>query len=270
MSKLEYSSDAFKARSKFLQCDYIIAVENEDDIAFWSIIMESCNVQVKYKIEPKHGVQEVEKFRLEDEDSPYVIARDRDLDFAPGETGGHRCLLTWGYSIENSLCNIHCLTKAIRIGSRDQYTSKDIVEEFINYSERCIGDLVCVDASKIVRNRPLGDNFARFSQKQNSNCHDFDVSEVNRAISRAIHGVSEEELRIEISALKCHTEWFRRLCNGHFLFSLCRRFYESKCNGNKISNHSFMDLMFSIYSSSFDALGEEAEYYRTDLRSVFT
>lgn len=113
MSDTIYSADAINVLNKFHRCEQLIYVEGEDDILFWDTLFQCCGIE-EYKIEPKDGVEELNKYinKLETEELNIIIATDSDYYiFNKHPPKNRRIIRTIGYSIENTLYAPKCVEK---------------------------------------------------------------------------------------------------------------------------------------------------------------
>lgn len=126
MKGLTYSSTALSNLKKFHEKGIIIYVEGPDDLHFWQKIFSHFSFE-NIKIKPAGGKDEIKKYSesIIKDGADVVAVMDSDMDDAlKTQINNPRIIYTYGYSIENSLCNSTTVAKTLALCARVDYTSK--------------------------------------------------------------------------------------------------------------------------------------------------
>lgn len=240
MNDLRYSIDAAGAKSMFYNKKFIVYVEGDDDLIFWTNIFNTA--QVEAYIEVVFGIEEIRKKEQEIlvDSASFIIAIDSDhSDFIDTRIDHSQIIRTYGYSIENSMFDVKNIEDTIqKIGRTTRVLSTEILlhkDEFSN----SFRDLIIYDvANQLYRKgvRVFGDNCHRFLTNNRS------IQVCSKSVSDYIELIkdkfSDEEIR-NVSKLVENSEkylWYH--IKGHFLslwvINLVN-YFVYKTNGSRIT-----------------------------------
>ena len=222
-AKLRYSQAALEARPTFFRASLIVAVEDEDDKYFWQIVLRKTGCLDGVIVEPQGGLSEVLKLLDERPSSRYVVARDRDYDYQLGEHGEARVLITYGHSIENTLCAPVLSSRCLEVLKREVGANTRTFFEWLERSVARLENLACINATRALHPPPLQRHPGPYLVGGGGN-RGFEICE--RKIRSKEAELASEDLNSAVDAVRgaAATEngWVFRLIPGHFLFALLR------------------------------------------------
>ena len=262
MSNLDYSTEALAVRPEFFDGRVVLAVEDKDDGHFWGIIANWFGVRSKVKIESKFGVENVMKVLREHSSSNYFIARDRDYSFPLDDDGPDRILLTFGHSIENTLCHPIILSRCLASALRDLDFDDEQVFTWLDRSLSSIRSLVAVNLSRETEPPPLQDHPGRYlTNSGRSDCCTLCEEKVEAESEQYREILNVERVQEFLAEAEDDSLVVRRAIPGHFLLALCRNHFH-KARGEGTSVQDFMDRLFEGLQTLLDQLLDEFDYYR--------
>ena len=144
MDELAYSSDALNVLDEFYEVSVMVYVEGVDDEIFWNKIIRTFYNE-EFQVESLGGKEEVKKAfeALQVDDTlSYFVASDADYSYFNNEIiESDRILLTYGYSIENTLIQKDSIMQLLlNVGTHNKQKAENefsvlegSIDKLINY-----------------------------------------------------------------------------------------------------------------------------------------
>jgi hypothetical protein len=185
-SENTYSTDALNVLDQFYGVKYLIYVEGEDDIPFWSSLFDKSGV-TDYYIDDVGGINNLRNVMLKiiNEDAQVMVACDSGYSIWLDNLHIHqRIIKTYGYSIENTMYCPHIINYVIRKLSRkskDLYT--EIADWYKIFSDICKA-LIIFDLAREKYGKSFtvyGSNCCRYLRARHS--YNIDASKVETYIN---------------------------------------------------------------------------------------
>lgn len=164
----------------FYRNQYLIIVEGQDDVPFWSIFFPEHIDGYKHKFKSVGG-DEIKKYVEEiyknDADAKFAVALDSDYRIITGKIHNHRRILeTPCYSIENIMLSSLSIKKIIRTKSRDIDYDIEKVETWLDYFNKIAYSLMSADIiiqEDKLGQECLGDNCFKFLENGKTKAPEF-------------------------------------------------------------------------------------------------
>lgn len=223
MSSVEYSSDAVNVLNKFHRCQVLIYVEGDDDKLFWDVILKKFGIK-NYKIEPKDGCDELDKYisRLISEDLNIYIARDSDYIDIVGNFPQHKRLIkTYGYSIENTLFDPSSVAEIARLWVKGNEVDEQEIYESIDNLLSTLKPMLALDIANYKYDlfvNVLGDNCTWYMKSQS--CADIDSKKVEAHYRKIVDKFTEEQIDYVTNIINESDFELFEVVRGHFLQSI--------------------------------------------------
>lgn len=228
MPELVYSREAVKTLPRFHRADWIIYVEGQDDVVFWELACRLSGVGsfVLKEVGGDGGLLPYEQM-LDDPEVPIMVARDRDYRDLCGEWDrDRRVVCTYGYAIENTLCDPGLVARVIEILARRPTVDPGEVaawlEAFMDGADEALAvDIAnsCIDGGVEV----LGKNCKKFLRKTKRPSLNKNHLRSAVARSRGVSKAREGEIRQRLEDDERNPYMIVR---GHFLMSAVRKYVE--------------------------------------------
>jgi len=273
MQALEYSDEAINALDAFLECDYILFVEGDDDVLFWSTVFCKCS-DLSIDIRPVGGVNELKPYvdKVKAGELDCLVAKDADYTkhencFLPHP----RVLYTYGYSIENTLYKPELISSVIGLWSKRNVDCLREVNDWLMRFATATKPLFYLDYINYINNLELDTGAGHCQQfMQGRYSEEVDEIKLNEHVGllRETHGISyvADELTpvIDIPV--------PLLMRGHFLQSAVLRFVNRKVKefGRKANVSADALYAHAIHhlQNAFCWEDEEGVYYSKQVRSI--
>lgn len=240
MSSLEYSVEAAEAKGLFYNKKFTVYVEGDDDVMFWNKLFGAAEVDAH--IEDVGGNGEIRKKVREilKNNASFIVACDADhSDFIEPKIEHSQIIMTYGYSIENSMFTAKNLEDAIQKLGRSPKAVQGEIELWAEEFSNGLHDLIVYDVANHVYHKGIqvfGNNCQRFLKRGTSK----EICAEN--ISAYLDGIKEVFTDEEIENVKNLVRsskkglWFH--LKGHFIthgvINLIQYFVKSwtgsKCN----------------------------------------
>lgn len=265
MSDFSWSANALNVLNHFHEVEFIVFVEGQDDVPFWDIVISHFTTK-KFQVKSAGEKSTLKKYlRKRTLESNYLIAMDSDYDQLNGELNNQEVMLTYGYSIENTLITPSVIQDLIATHSRVQKNSIEIdsVKKWIDEFEIIIEALLAADIlnreRKITDKQVIPDNAARFYE---GSALFPQVHKINTYLVQ--HGFDIEELSCR-ERLQHFTVF--EILKGHFVFSSVFIFIKNKIDSYReksipISTESFYSFCISSFENSFNHNHPHFSYYK--------
>ncbi len=215
-----YDTSALNVLDKFHESNFIIFVEGDEDVMFWSSLFDKAGIQ-NYYIESAGGINELKKImsQILNENARVIVACDSDYSILLNTLPNHkRIISTYGHSIENTMYCPNIINSVIdklshRIQDRVQFIS-DWIDSFCKVAKV----LVVYDIAREKYNKPIvvcGNNCSRFLTSPRSSLLDENI--ISNYISSIIHFFNNHEIEdCEQLLASCCLD-IRHVIRGHFL-----------------------------------------------------
>lgn len=236
-----YSNEALSVRSNFLDVDFMVYVEGDDDVIFWSAILESIPNQ-NGKVESLGGINELVKKKTEmPEVSNFLIACDRDYsDFAVEQEPCEGIIRTPGYSIENMMYCPKNLGRLVRklVRAQHQIFEEEIAGLFEVF-EREVAELLVYDIANYrfgLGQEVLKKASDRFWTRSKGST--LSPAKIDAFIQEIDEHFTTEQLDEVREMLYANTRPIRLIIRGHFLTFAASKFIRtiaSKHRGRKVN-----------------------------------
>ncbi|WP_017299560.1 DUF4435 domain-containing protein [Nodosilinea nodulosa] len=278
MPKLEYSTEASNVINRFYKVDSMVYVEGDDDVAFWEWMFEKLST-ISIEIQPVGGKPEVKKYadKIANGELNAIVAMDTDFSILGRLPEHSNILLTYGYSIENTIIS----SSSVRIALKNiaRLSSKSIPIEVCNQwieglhtstDTLVLYDMVnYLDASGVC---VVGDNCSRFLKSKTSveicdnKILDF-IRKLGLILDEERKSVLEEQLRNLGRTL-------RDFIRGHFLFSAAHCFISNYIKTHKspvsLSREALYSNLLLSFQQIFDNKHPHYNYYESIINKIQT
>lgn len=215
-----YSSDAINVLDKFHNVQFIVYVEGQEDVAFWSSLFDKSGIG-GYYIDYVGGIEEVQKImsQIINDNARVIVACDAHYSFLLNTLPNHdRIVSSFGHSAENTMYCPHSINRVIRKFSHDLEDRTTFVTDWYNGFCSSATILVLHDLAREKYGKKVdvsGDKCSRFLKSHYS--YILDDTKIKSFIAeRKPHfnaGEIEESKRlIDNSGFE-----IRHIINGHFL-----------------------------------------------------
>ncbi|MDQ5768102.1 DUF4435 domain-containing protein [Thiothrix subterranea] len=275
MSNIEYSSDAINVLNKFHRCSILVYVEGEDDVMFWDIIFRFFEFE-NYKIEPKDGCEELDKYanRVINEDLNIIIARDADYRVITDRHLSHRNIVTtYGYSIENTLYFPKSLIEVTQIWVKDSDFNGIELYRWLDNLTVKLRSLIVLDIANFafdLYENILGDNCTKYMSSQHS--IDVNDSRIKRAYDEKIMNFTPEQIERIESLIERNDRELHEIIRGHFLQSAILKFISkamsAKGRKGKISYDALYAHAIQQFKYIFNEHHPHYEYYKQEIAEL--
>lgn len=265
MSSFDWSSDARSTLHLLSGVDFIVYVEGQDDIPFWDVLFSKFTDK-RYKIKSVGDKSTLLKYLKEKQDvDTYLIAMDSDLDKQLGFLTTEQVVLTYGYSIENSIISIDLIKNIIATSSRRQLStveSASITKWLVDFEEASLPLLAAELVNKntqITTEQITPKNVARFVEGNN---HLPNKAKINNHLAEL--GFDFEKITSDFNLIGIQVH---EAIKGHFLFSAALVFVKNQVKAfskvdKPISNEAFYSSCISEFKSTFNTNHPHHSYYK--------
>jgi len=215
-----YDTSTLDVLDKFHESNFIIFVEGDEDVIFWSSLFDKAGIQ-NYYIESAGGIDELKKImsQILNENARVITACDSDYSILLNTLPNHkRIISTYGHSIENTMYCPKIINSVIdklshRIQDRVQFIS-DWIDSFCNVAKV----LVIYDIAREKYNKPIvvcGNNCSRFlTSHRSSRLNETIISDYISGIMHYFNNHEIEECKQLFEDCCLDT---RYIIKGHFL-----------------------------------------------------
>lgn len=277
MDELAYSSDALNVLDEFYEVSVMVYVEGVDDEIFWNKIIRAFYNE-EFQVESLGGKEEVKKAfeALQVDDTlSYFVASDADYSYFNNEIiESDRILLTYGYSIENTLIQKDSIMQLLlNVGTHNKQKAENefsvlegSIDKLINYS--LAKDIYCY--SQGIKSL-IGNNVDKFIPDK-SISKQYDINEeVIVNFTQSIDIDNEYVLEVN-SKLQSSRYEAIDIINGHFLVSMLLKFisYNSKNfrKTMKLSTDGLLFTLFNAFDTQFNSNHRHYSYYKTQVSKM--
>lgn len=273
MEELEYSDDATNTLDAFLECDYVMFVEGDDDVLFWDTVFR-LNSDLIIEFRPVGGVNELRPIidKVENGDLDCLVAKDADYTrHVEGRLHHNRILHTFGYAIENTLYSAECASSVIRLWSRKDIDCTNDAREWLNNLALVTRPLFLLDFHNAKNTLEIdvgAGNCQRFMESKTSDvvCQQ-KVSEHIADIKRR-HQIDDNDIELEPPTVDSTIHFMR----GHFLQSAILRYINKRLKENGRKATVSLDALYAhaiqFLSSSFEWNSIEGRHYQTEVQKI--
>jgi hypothetical protein len=214
------TSSGIRNTDLFYRNQYLIIVEGQDDIPFWSIFFPEYIDNYKRKFKPVGG-DEIKKYieEIYNNDANFGVALDSDYRILTEQLHNHhRILETPSYSIENIMLSSLSITYIIRIKSRDIDYDIEQVESWLDYFNNITYSLMVADLiiqENKLGEECLGDNCLKFLENGNTKAPQFNEIRIKDFINSL--GIPKEKIEETEEKLINYKPYLH--VRGHFFAS---------------------------------------------------
>ena len=234
-NKLSYSSGAVSIRNQFLDVDFVVYVEGDDDIPFWDGLFGDKISTEKFKIEQVNGKENLRKYIdgiINETMFNVVVACDSDYTKYTGElwVNNPRIIVTYGHSIENTMFCPNSIAVYLRTMSRTTKNYFSEVEswfqEFCDSAKLLLPYDIENGINKNVKTACYCSGYHRFKNEL------IPVNIDNDKIKQFIESIKDKFENSNISniftKIKEDERELRCILQGHFLKDAVQEFIRSK------------------------------------------
>lgn len=263
MSDFNWSVSARDSAALFFESDIMVYVEGESDVLFWDhVISKFTNKKVKVKhLGDKSTL--LKYLRDKQPETKYIVAMDSDYDQLFGKLKVNDVLLTYGYSIENTIITPEVIRDLIASHAQVQKSSIGLsyIQSWLEELERAIEKLLAADLqnkeSSQEKEKIIPNNASRFFDEKSF------LPEVEIISSYLLEKGYKPE------GLSCHKKLQRwrivEIIRGHFLFSavqvFVKKYLKSKNKDTPLSSASFYAFCINSFEKHFDVKHPHYQYY---------
>jgi hypothetical protein len=251
VGELSYSANALNALSKFHRRQYIVYVEGDDDISFWSELFSLFGLS-DFHMKVAGGKPRIEKLAnsLLNDEIDVVVARDCDYsDLLDQQRKHKRILYTYGYSIENSMYCASSLAKAINIYSHSIEDRTTETENWLTSLLSSFEELIIYDVANEKFGKRIGvmsGSCVRFLKSNNS--HFADQTKINKFVKDIKPRFATDEIDDVKKLLKQSKKPLFSVIRGHFLTNAIMNFIKNKANLTSMSHDMLYGQMIAQLS----------------------
>lgn len=234
----------------FYRNQYLVVVEGQDDVPFWSIFFpkEVDGYECKFKpvggSEIKNYIDEIYK-----NNAKFAVALDSDYRLFMGKIYEHTQIIeTFVYSIENIIISPQTLAKIIRIESRKEDYNIDNVETWFEHFDKTTHGLMIADyliQKECLGKESLGKSCFRFLENPKTKAPVFDIKKIENFIKSL--SILEDLFKLAKEELKDYKP--SQHIRGHFFFgaSLCFLNHEvNRLRPNKVKRSIANDDLYTM------------------------
>ncbi|WP_095146385.1 DUF4435 domain-containing protein [Pseudomonas sp. Irchel s3b6] len=275
MSKVDYSADAVNVLSRFYRSSYVLYVEGDDDVQFWSkVFQEFCNFTIE--VIPLGGAVEIDRKikRIINEDLRVLAARDADhTKIRNTHVTDNRVVYTYGYAIENTLFTPSSVAEMLSVLARVATVDQVSVEQWFDAFFECSKNYLHFDLANSIGGWGVGlpDNCSGFMQSKKS-CV-FNQSKLESYLIKNFGRVLNDAEKSEIEALIARYPLrLPFLFRGHFLQSAVNAFISNYLTSAAKKSNCSYDAMYLGAIQSLQSFlsgdSEHAAHYRAEVEKV--
>ena len=265
MDNLDWSLNARRVIRHFFEADIVVYVEGDDDITFWDIVFSEFTKK-KFKLKPVGGKNTLLKYLNERcSDDTFLVAMDSDYDKLNGTLDSDAAILTYGYSIENTVVTITVIESLIATYSDMQlnHINRTEIIKWVEDFEKAVTPLLAADIlnreAKITDQQVIPDRAARFYE--NDTLIPIDSKIRNHLIEL---GFNVEALEDD---LKLHDYEVIEMVKGHFLFTSFLHFVKKHSDSSRdkaisIPTEAFYSTCIMGFKNSFNDNHPHYLYYK--------
>ncbi len=276
MGDLIYSPGALDTLPQFHRIALVIYVEGEDDVPFWNKLLEDCGF-AGYLLKIAGGAPTLDKYAraIVEADASICVCRDLDfLDLAQASLTHPRVLYTYGYSIENTLCNADTLSLATRALLKTVEDMRPAFEAWATELEEAIKPLIVLDVA--FRLKALGitvplNNVHMYTGGQGK--HLPMQAKVKEQCEALCAHLASEDIEDAASKLDRSQKRLAHHVRGHFLLSCALAMISQDIRKKKASRNLPTDTFFALLLTSFDLshlTPQEQAHYIAQLEGLKT
>ena len=226
MSDFRFSNAAENARHRFFNKQFTVYVEGQDDILFWEQYFQFLGFDPV--IQDTGGSNELNKYidRIIDENLNVIVAKDKDLcPYVIRHRNHDRVILTYGYSIENSLACAERVSRFVKHCSRSQFSAHSLYLNWRSQINSFFKEILIAFIVHESRNsgvKVLDGTMAQFIASQHT--YHFDLEKIEKKKSILSSSIPDAD-RIEVGKnVEEDAKDVFMLLKGHYLQPCFLRF----------------------------------------------
>ncbi|WP_454863292.1 DUF4435 domain-containing protein [Pseudomonas hormoni] len=275
MSKVDYSKDAVNILSRFYRSSFVLYVEGDDDVQFWSkVFQQFCSFKIE--VIPVGGAVEIDRKieRIINEDLRALAARDSDhTKFRNEHVSDNRIVYTYGYAIENTLFTPSSVTEILSVLARVAAVDSLSVEQWFDAFFECSKDYLRFDLTNSIKGWGVGlpDNCSGFMQSKKSCTFNQEKLEAYliKNFGRVLTDAERDEVEVLIEKYPLKLPFLFR---GHFLQSAVNAFISNFLTVSAKKSNCSNDAMYLGAIQCLHSLlagdCEHAAHYRSEIDKV--
>jgi len=251
MPSLDFSTEALNVYSAFLGAEKMLYVEGEDDIAFWSVILNAFDIN-NIEIQDVGGDDELAKYieKIRSNDLEALVAKDTDFSLLEdGYEVIDNVMTTYGHSIENTLICPIVLQKILKAHGRIilSVAEKESCLDWFNEFKSSFNELVKYDALNEIQLKGLNVLFGNCSAFMRSRlspipCENKIIEHINNKNLREHFDDYLSEIADKVETVEQNVSDFIR---GHLLFSGALRYINHIISSKGSNKNTSNDVLFS-------------------------
>lgn len=215
-----YSSDAINVLDKFHGAKFVVYVEGQHDVIFWSSLFDKSGIS-GYYIEHADGKSELEKImsQIIHDNARVIVACDAHYSLLLDTLPNHdRIISTFGHSIENTMYCPHIINRVIRKFSNDPQEQTSFITNW--YITFCASAklLLVYDLAREKYGKPVkvyGDSCTRFLTAHQS--YNLDDTKIKNHIVEIKPHFRAYEIKASKRLIDQSSFEIRHIINGHFI-----------------------------------------------------
>lgn len=218
------TSSGIRNTDLFYRNQYIVIVEGQDDVPFWSIFFPKEVSGYKCKLKPVGG-SEIQNYvdEIYAGNAKFLVALDSDYRLFMGKVHNHAQIIeTFFYSIENIIINPQTLATIICVETRKDEYGTEAAESWFNHFDETVYDLMVADyfiQKECLGKECLGKSCLRFLENSKTKFPKFSSKKISGFIENL--GLDKSKFELLRNELTMHKP--SQHIRGHFFFgaSLC-------------------------------------------------
>ena len=244
------TSSGIRNTDLFYRGQYLVVVEGQDDVPFWSTFFPKRVDGYECKFKPVGG-SEIKKYidEIYKSNAKFAVALDSDYRLFMGKIYEHTQILeTLVYSIENITISPQTLAKIIRIESRKEDYNINNVEIWFEHFDKTMQSLMIADyliQKERLGKESLGKSCFRFLENPRTKAPVFDIKKIEDFVKSL--DILEDLFKFAEKELKNYKP--SRHIRGHFFCgaSLCFLNYEvNRLRPNKVKKSIANDDLYTM------------------------
>jgi len=215
-----YSTDALNVLDKFHESEFVVYVEGDEDILFWTTLFNKSGIQNHY-MQSAGGIGELLKIMAQicEENARVIVACDTNYSMILNTRPLHvRIISTYGHSIENTMYCSNTLSVAINNLSHNVTNRVDFISQWMTKFCNDAEELIIYDLAREMYGTAIevfGNNCSRFLTTPRSSY--LDKNKITAFISSIKKHFSRGEIKESKRQLTMCKMQYKYIISGHFL-----------------------------------------------------
>lgn len=244
------TSSGIRNTDLFYRNQYLVVVEGQDDVPFWSIFFPKEVDGYERKFKPVGG-SEIKNYidEIYRNNTRFAVALDSDYRLFMGKIHDHTQILeTLVYSIENIIISPQALAEIIRIECRQGDYSINNAEAWFEHFDQTMYSLMIADyliQKECLGKECLGKSCLRFLENPKTKAPVFDIKKIEDFVKSL--SILEDQFKLTEEKLRNYKP--SQHIRGHFFFGASLCFLNHQVNSlrpNKVKRSLANDDLYTM------------------------